>query len=80
MAQDLDKKELWVDWTNVAMAAFEMSELPDTEDDADEVADSLVEVATKFADSMLDEYEARFSKGGESRRRKRGKRHDEDEG
>ncbi len=66
---DEEKKELWIDWTGVALAAFEVPDLPD---DADDAADVMVEVATKFADSMLDEYEARFETGG-ARRRKRGK-------
>jgi hypothetical protein len=38
-----------------------------------------VEVSTKYADSMLDEYEARFESGGGSGRRKRKRDEDDDE-
>lgn len=67
----LDKKELWVDWTRDALGQYEV---PDQIDNADDLADDMADLATKYADSMLDEYEARFeSRGGADRRRKRGK-------
>lgn len=77
MASGLDKRELWVDWTQEALAKYEA---PDQIEDADELVDDMVATATKYADSMLDEYEERFeSRGGAGRRRKRKDRDDPNE-
>jgi hypothetical protein len=70
-----DKKELWIDWTHDAIGAYTR---PDDIEAIDDVVDDMVEFSTKFADSMLDEYEALFEKST-SKRRKR-KVRDEDEG
>jgi len=56
-----DEKELWVAWTHDAMGRYQM---PDDIKDADELADDMADIATKYADSMLDEYNERFGSGG----------------
>ena len=70
MAQPIDKKELWVGWTRDAMARYT---IPEEVEDQDELVDDMVEIAVKYADSMLDEFDERFS-GGSGGSRKRGKR------
>ncbi len=72
-------KEMWVEWTHDAMNGYERPE--DGIEHTDDAADDMVEVTTKYADSMLDEYEKRFAtratRGG--KRRKRGEDEDEEE-
>ena len=79
MAISKDKaQELWVDWTHDAMSGYVRPE--EGIDDADEAADDMVDVATKYADSMLDEYEKRFgTTAGKKKRRKRGEPDDDDD-
>ena len=70
MANDQATKELWVGWTHDALSGYE----PEEGVELDDLADEMVEVATKYADSMLDEYEDRFGaeeRGTASRRRKK---------
>lgn len=67
-----ETKELWVDWTHDAMTAYER---PEEIEEAD-VTDDMVDIATEYADKMLEEYEQRFS-GGKPRRR--GRKKDEDD-
>jgi len=57
----IDKKELWVEWTKSAMSRYV---IPESIDDAKELVDDMIEVATDFADGMLDEYDERFGGGG----------------
>lgn len=75
MAKD-DKKELWVGWTHDALGNYVM---PDDIDDVDELVDDMVEASTKYADSMLDEYENRFGDGGVGRRGRKKKPVEDDE-
>lgn len=70
-----DKKEMWVQWTHDAMSRYV---LPDDIEDADEQVDDMTEIATKYADSMLDEYEERFG-GGTARTSSKRRKKDEDE-
>ena len=69
MAKD-EKKELWVGWTRDVLGNYVM---PDDIDDVDELVDDMVEASTKYADSMLDEFENRFegSSGGRRGRKKK---------
>ena len=69
MATTTDKKELWVGWTRDAAARYVM---PEDIEDTDELVDDMVDVTTKYADSMLDELEERFG-GGRSSNRRRGR-------
>ena len=68
----LDENELWVQWTHDAMNRYVM---PDDIEDAEELADDMNEIATMYADGMIDEYNKRFGSGGRtaqpSRRRSR---------
>lgn len=64
----LDKKELWVGWTRDAMSRYAM---PEEVEDSDELVDDMAEVATTYADQMLDEFEARFGGSTSQRKRKR---------
>jgi hypothetical protein len=59
--------ELWVGWTRDAMTRYS----PPEDVDNDELVDDMVEVATKYADSMLDVYEETFFGGTAKKRRKR---------
>ena len=66
--------ELWVAWTHDALARYAP---PDSEDN-DEIVDDMVEIATKYADTMLEEYEKTFGDGeGRSRRRRKSDEDDE---
>lgn len=72
----IDKKEMWVQWTRDAVARYVV---PDEVEDADELVDDMSDVALKFADEMLDQFEDRVAEGyfgsesGESTRRQRRK-------
>ena len=70
----LDKKELWVGWTRDAMSRYV---IPDEIDDIDEQIDDMAEVASGYADQMLEEFEDRF--GGRSASRGAGRRRKTDE-
>ena len=73
----VDKKELWVGWTRDAMNRYAM---PEEVGDSDELVDDMAEIATKYADQMLDEYEDRFGgSGGRQRKRKPAKNDDDDD-
>ena len=67
----IDKKELWIQLVRDAQAKYEV---PDDFDGVDDVVDDMVDVATKYADSILDELESRESDGsfGKGRRSGRG--------
>jgi hypothetical protein len=71
----LDKKELWVGWTHDAIANYMM---PEDVEDADELVDDMADVATKYADAMLAEYEARFEGASARKRKSSKKKRDED--
>jgi hypothetical protein len=76
MAKTDDKeRELWIGWTRDAIGRYA---LPEDIGDTDELVDDMVDVATKYADAMLDEYDSRFS-GGASTRKKRSRRKAEEE-
>jgi hypothetical protein len=70
MATSNALKEMWLTF---AHEAAEQIAVPEDVEDTDEVADYMVEVATKFADSMLDEYEKRWGDGGTTRKRRKKK-------
>ena len=73
----VDKKELWVGWTRDAMSRYVM---PEEVEDSDELVDDMAEVATTYADQMLDEYENRFGgSAGRQRKRKPAKDDDDDD-
>ena len=55
----VDKKDLWVQWTHQAMTKY----IPPDKVDEEELVDDMVEVTTRYADSMLDEFEERFGDG-----------------
>ncbi len=61
-----EAKELWVQFALGAVANYTV---PESIDDADEQVDDMAEIASKFADAMMDEYEERFA-GGPRRGRK----------
>jgi hypothetical protein len=63
----MDEKELWVAWTRDALTKYEE---PAGIDNADELVDDMVELATKYADTMLEEYEKRFSESKRGRKKK----------
>ncbi len=52
-----NKKELWVEWTHQAMSKYAP---PEGKIDDEELVDDMVDVTTKYADSMLDAFEERF--------------------
>jgi hypothetical protein len=62
----IDRQELWVQWTRDATSRYV---IPDEIESADDLVDDMIEVATKYADTMLEEFEERFG-GGRRRRRK----------
>jgi hypothetical protein len=72
---DQEKKSLWITWAHDALSRYE---LPDKVDDADEFVEDMVDVVTKYADAMLEEFDERFS-GGARRRRKKDKDDDDDD-
>jgi hypothetical protein len=79
MASKMDKQALWIGWTHDAIARYVM---PEDIEDADELADDMVDVVTKYADSMLDEAEKRFepsARGGKRRKRKDEEEEEDDE-
>ena len=55
-----DKKEMWANWTRDATSRYV---IPDDIKDVDELIDDMVEVATGYADQMLDEFEERVAEG-----------------
>ena len=72
MADQEEKKELWVAWTKAAVSNYEPPEFEDDDEDhSDELADDMVTVSVKYADAMLEEYEARFNDGKPRGRRKK---------
>jgi ATP-dependent DNA ligase len=73
-ANPTEKKALWLGFARDATNRYV---IPEDIDDADELIEDMVDVATGYADAMLEELEERFS-GGAARRR-RGKRKDEEE-
>jgi hypothetical protein len=64
----ISKAEMWVQWTRDAVGRYIV---PEEVEDADELADDMCEVAIKFADSMLDEYEERFNGSAPAPKRRR---------
>ena len=62
--------EMWVGWTGDAMRSYDA---PDDIAD-DEIVDDMVEVATQYADAMLDEFADRFVNPDDGRTRRRKKR------
>lgn len=62
----MDKKQMWIDWTHDALSGYSPGDL-----DADELADDMAEVATKYADAMTEEFEERFGSGSPRGRRKK---------
>jgi len=61
----MSKAEMWVQF---ALGAVSRYVVPDEVEDADELVDDMSDVAIKFADEMLDEFEERFDKPNEARR------------
>lgn len=74
-AKDEKKKELWVGWTHDAMLRYTV---PDDVKDDEDLINSMADVATEYADAMLEEYENRFE-GGDKRRRKKAEPDDDDD-
>jgi hypothetical protein len=74
MATKDEKKTLWVGWTHDAMARYEMPvEIDDEEGALEDLVDEMADVATDYADAMLEEYEYRFEGGTRRKRRKKSK-------
>ena len=69
-----DKRELWVEWTHQAMSKYTP---PEGKIDDEELVDDMVDVTTKYADSMLDEFEERFKSGDGERSATRARRRKE---
>ena len=64
--------EMWAAWTRDAMRSYDA---PDDISD-DEIVDDMADVATQYADVMMDEFAERFGpdsevQGGRTRRRKK---------
>jgi hypothetical protein len=77
MADKIDKRALWVGFAHDATSKYVPPEEVDSNDD---LADDMVAIATKYADSMLDEYEERFDKRDRSPNRRTRKPTDDDPG
>jgi hypothetical protein len=71
MATTPDKKQMWVDWTHDVMSMYSKPDDLEGEDLVDDMAD----IASTYADAMLDEFEERFGSGT---KRKRRSKEDED--
>lgn len=80
MATKETKQELWVGWTRDAMARYEMPvEIDDEEEGAiEDLVDQMIDIATDYADGMLEEYENRFEGGARRKRKKKNKDVDDD--
>lgn len=63
-----DAKVLWTQWTHGAVTRYV---IPDDIEDTDELVDDMTDVAVKYADSMLEEYEDRFGGGSRGTGRRR---------
>jgi len=72
----MSKAEMWVAWTRDAVARYVV---PDEVEDADELVDDMTDVVIKYADTMLEEFEERFSGGASEPRAKTRKRKTERE-
>jgi hypothetical protein len=66
MATDDKDKELWV---RFALAAQSRYVPPDEFDSADELVDDMIEVATQYADGMMDALAERYDGSVKHRRR-----------
>ena len=62
-----EEKELWIGFARDAAARYQMLEDADSND---ELVDDMVEVMTKYADSMLDELDKRYGGSDRSSRRR----------
>ena len=56
----INKRELWIQF---ALAGTARYVVPDEVEDADELVDDMTDVATKYADEMLDQFEQRDQDG-----------------
>jgi predicted site-specific integrase-resolvase len=68
----ISKAEMWVQFATAAVARYVV---PEEVEDADELVDDMSEVATQFADQMLDEYDERFLGGTERKPKTRKRKH-----
>lgn len=75
-AKDKVEKELWLGFARDALSRYTA---PDRKIDSDGLVDDMVEVATKYADSMLDELDKRYGGGGRKLVRRKRPEEDEDE-
>jgi len=76
MATNKLEAELWVGWTHDALGVYEK---PDSVEDAEELIDDMVDVATEYADAMMDEYTDRFDASPGRKKKRRKKRRSEEE-
>lgn len=76
MATANEKKDLWVQWAHDAIARYP---LIDEDEDVDETANNMVDVATVYADLMLEEYENRFASGAAASKRSKRRKAEDDE-
>jgi hypothetical protein len=76
MATKNDNKELWAGFARDAMSAYV---IPDEVDDVKELINDMADVATGYADAMLEEFENRFEDGPKRRRSRRKSDDDEDD-
>lgn len=72
----LNEKELWVGFARDALSGYVAS---GDIDDNEELVDDMVEVASDYADAMLDEVNERFGSKTASGRRRRKKIADEED-
>lgn len=56
----IDKKQVWLDFARDAVKQYE---IPDSVEDVDELTNDMVDVATGYADLMLEEFEDRVADG-----------------
>jgi hypothetical protein len=77
----IDKKRIWLDFAKDATSRYIV---PDEIEDTDELANDMADVATAYADLMLEEFEDREEdgtfKGGGEQRTSRRRRREEPEG
>ena len=75
MADKSEKEKIWLEFAHDATRRYVM---PDAIEDSEDLVDDMAEIATGYADAMLEEFEERFS-GGARRTRKKAKKSEEAE-
>jgi hypothetical protein len=71
-----EKKDLWVQWACDAVSQFSM---PEVDNDSNDIVNDMVDIATSYADLMLEEFENRFGGGTAKSKRSKRRQTEEDE-